>query len=100
MAAKNLRVVYQNLVNIATTTVVASTTASNTSAANLKLDSKGSVWRSTGTTATITVTFAADQEVAAVIIPFCNLTSSSTISFICRNAGGRINCHSLMYTGA
>ena len=86
MAAKNLRVVYQNLVNIATTTVVASTTASNTSAANLKLDSKGSVWRSTGTTATITVTFSADQEVAAVIIPFCNLTTSSTISFICRNA--------------
>lgn len=88
MAAKNLRVVYQNLVNISTTTVVASTTASLTDAANLKLDSKGSVWRSTGTTASITVTLAADQEVAAVIIPFCNLTSSSTISFICRDAGG------------
>jgi hypothetical protein len=88
MAAKNLRVVYQNLINIATTTTVASTTASNTSAANLKLDSKGSVWRSTGTTATITVTFAIDQVVSAVIAPFCNLTTSSTISFICKNAAG------------
>lgn len=91
MALNNLRIISKNLVDLATTTVVASTTASGTSTANLKLDPKSSVWRSTANTSTtITVTFAADQVVGAVVLPFCNLTKLATIQFTCKDSVGTV----------
>ena len=78
MAANNLRVVYQNLSDAATITA-SSTASSGTTTANLKLDTKSLVWRSVGTTATLTVTLAASNIVGGIILPFCNLTSLATI---------------------
>ena len=78
MAANNLRVMYQNLSDAATITA-SSTASSSTSTANLKLDTKSLVWRSTTTTATLIVTLAASSIVGGIILPFCNLTSVATI---------------------
>lgn len=86
MIPNNLRIIYRNLVDqlqsngSAFTTLTASTTASGTNVANLKSDKKGLVWRSTGTTATLSLTFASATPIGGVIIPFCNLTQSATIT--------------------
>lgn len=77
MSTNNLRILYDNLAD--TATVTASSTAGGLSAANLQKDSKGLVWRSTGTTATITATWSALQTFSGVALPFCNLTGSATI---------------------
>lgn len=84
MAANNLRIIYKNLVD--TATVTASTTAGVTSAANLKLDAKSLVWRSTGNTATLTVTLAVASTVSGVILPFTNLSSTAMITVTLSNA--------------
>lgn len=79
MAANNLRIIYKNLAD--TATVVASSTSSAlTAASNMKLDAKSQVWRSTGNTATLTVTFTGTTKIGAVILPFCNLSSSALIT--------------------
>lgn len=89
MAKNNLRVVYQNLVDLATTTITASSTQSaTTSTANLKKDAKGSVWRSatktagTGTAikAYLLVDFGSTTSAAdmnSIILPYTNLNSST-----------------------
>lgn len=89
MAKNNLRVVYQNLVDLATTTITASSTQSaTTSTANLKKDAKGSVWRSAtkttgdGTTvkAYLLVDFGSTTSAAninSIILPYTNLNSST-----------------------
>jgi hypothetical protein len=48
--------------------------------ANLQKDSKSLVWRSTGTTATLTVNFNISKTVRGVVLPFTNLTSTATIN--------------------
>lgn len=78
MAINNLRVIYQNLADIST--VTASTTAGVTLASNLKLDTKSLIWRSTGTSATLTVAFGSSKSVRGVVLPFTNLTSTATIN--------------------
>lgn len=83
MAANNLRIIYKNLVD--TATVTASTTAGVTNAANLKLDSKSLVWRSTGSTATLTVVLSTASAIAAVILPFTNLSAAATITVALSN---------------
>ena len=80
MAVNNLRVIYQNLADLSTTTITASTTAGITSAANLQKDTKSLIWRSTGTSATLTVAFGSAKTVRGVILPFTNLTATATIS--------------------
>lgn len=80
MAVNNLRVIYQNLADLSTTTITASTTAGVTSVANLQKDAKSLIWRSTTTSATLTVAFGSSKVVRGVILPFTNLTSTATIS--------------------
>jgi len=77
MSSNNLRVIYGNVADYAT--VSSTATAGSLTAANLLKEQKGLVWRSTTTSGTITATWTASQEVAAVILPFCNLTSTATI---------------------
>jgi hypothetical protein len=77
MAQNNLRIVYDNVVDSATLTT--STAASGLPVTNLQREQKGLVWRSTGTTATVTATWSSPQTLRAVVLPFCNLTSAATI---------------------
>lgn len=81
MAANNLRIIYQNLIDSAT--VTASSTAGITSAVNLTKDTKSSVWRSalsttTAVKANLVVAFP-PTIVGGVMLPFCNLSSTATV---------------------
>jgi len=91
VAANNLRIIYQNVIDISTTTITASSTASEstTPASNMKLDSKPLVWRSGSVTtgavnglytakANLVVSLAS-SNIGGVILPFCNLSSAATI---------------------
>ncbi|NDB57216.1 hypothetical protein EB001_02015 [bacterium] len=91
MAANNLRIIYQNIVDLSTSTITASSTAvaGNTPVSNMKLDSKSLVWRSSSVTtaavnglytakANLVVTMAS-TNIGGVILPFCNLSSAATI---------------------
>lgn len=71
-----LRIVYNNVAD--SSSVSASTTAGTLVATNLLKDIKSDIWRSTGTAATVTLTWATSQMLSMVALPFCNLTSSST----------------------
>ena len=74
----NLRIINQNSAKLATLT--ASTEAGTLVVENLQDDRKGVVWRSTANTATtITAEWTDAQFVNAVILPFCNLTSTATM---------------------
>ena len=82
MAANNLRVIYDNLIDLSTTTVTASGTANGVYVVdNLKRDAKSQTWRSTqGTSiATLTVSFGSARTVSGVFLGFTNLASGSTI---------------------
>ncbi len=78
----NLRIVYNNAADRAAT-IVASTTAGALAASNLQSNLKSEIWRSTGTTATLTLTWTAAETLACVALPFCNLTSAATIRVQC-----------------
>lgn len=89
MAANNLRIIYNNVVdNLADTSVVASSTASaTTTSANLKKDGKTQVWRSAtrstpGAQANLIINLGTSTTVGGVIMPFCNLNAGSTIQVI------------------
>lgn len=75
----NLIVLYDNLVDLASTTITASSTAGGTTVANLRLDTKSLVWRSSATSATFLLAFSAATNIKAVALPFCNLTATATI---------------------
>lgn len=62
----------------AATTITATATA--TPSVNLKLDAKSLIWRSTGTSATLTVAFGSSKSVRGVVLPFTNLTATATIN--------------------
>jgi len=57
MAANNLKVIYDNVIDYGTTTVSADSVAGTYVAANLKKDAKSQTWRSSSKTATLTVSF-------------------------------------------
>jgi hypothetical protein len=83
MALNNLRIIYDNVANISTLT--ASTTSfGSTPVNNLKTDARSYIWRS-GTSATqvakanLIVVFPSAKIVGGVILPICNLSSTSTI---------------------
>ena len=92
MAANNLRVIYQNIIDLTTTNIVASSTASaSTPTSNMTLDSKSQIWRSGSVTtaadaisgvysakANLVVTLAS-SNIGGVILPFCSLSSAATI---------------------
>jgi hypothetical protein len=73
----NLRIISANAAD--TSTLTASTTAGALAAANMLTDYKGQVHRSTGTSVTYTLTWAAAQSIGAVVLPACNLSASATI---------------------
>lgn len=75
----NLVVVYENLVDLSSTTLTVSSTAGSTNKENLRNNTKSSLWRSSATSATFLVAFSASRNVGAVALPFCNLTSTATI---------------------
>lgn len=74
----NLRIVYNNVAN-AYTTLTASSTAGNLVVGNLLTELKSEVWRSTSTTATITVTWTNLKAISFVGLPFCNLSPTATV---------------------
>jgi hypothetical protein len=74
----NLRIIYNNGMDRATS-VAASTEAGSLAATNLLTDIKSQVWRSTSTTATLTVQWALSETVGGCVLPFTNLTSTATI---------------------
>lgn len=73
----NLRIVYDNAAN--RSTITASSTAGNLAATNLLTDTKSEVWRSTDTSASLTMTWTNGEIVGMVALPFCSLTSQATI---------------------
>lgn len=77
----NLRIIYDNAVDRATT-LTASTTAGSLAASNLTTDIKSDVWRSTGTSATLTVVWSTAETVGGVFLPFCDLTAQATIQVL------------------
>jgi len=85
MAFNNLRIVHDNIVNLSSTTLTASSSASiNTLPVNLKLDAKSKIWRSSATSTSavkvfLRVVFTASTVVNCVVLPFTNLTASATI---------------------
>jgi len=73
----NMRVITNNAAD--RTTLTASTVAGALVAANLLTDRKSAVWRSTGTSATLTGTTTTTETAACVHLPFCNLSPTATI---------------------
>lgn len=71
-----LRIVYDNAADLSS--ISASTTAGSLVASNLLTDMKSEVWRSTGTSATLTLTWTSSKQIGMVALPFCNLTSTAT----------------------
>lgn len=92
MAANNLRIIYQNIVDLSTTNIVASSTASaSTPATNLAVNTKSQVWRSGSVTtaadpvsgfytakANLIVSLVS-SNIGGIVLPFCNLSSLATI---------------------
>lgn len=80
----NLRIIYQNLVDLSTTTITASSTQSgSTGVANLKSDTKSLVWRSAANTipsnavkANLLVDLGSTKYVGGIVLAFTNLNSN------------------------
>lgn len=93
MSSNNLRIIYNNVLDLSTTTITASSVASAaTPVSNLKLDSKSQVWRSASTgelnqdnsglytvRANLVISFTNSNIIGGIIFPFCNLSSASTV---------------------
>ena len=85
MATNNLRIIYNNLVDLSTTTITASSTQTGApSTDNLKKDAKGSVWRSSPTTQSSTtvkaflmIDLGTAKSLQGVVLAFTNLVSST-----------------------
>lgn len=73
----NMRLIYDNVASSATLTT--SSTAGLLVASNMLTDVKSAVHRSTGTSVSYTLTWAANQAVGGVALPATNLTSTATI---------------------
>jgi len=73
----NLRILYNNVATSAN--ITASSTAGGLAPSNMLNYTKGLVWRSSSTTATIYLNWSDPKSISAVILPFNNLTNTSTI---------------------
>lgn len=71
-----MRIIYDNAIDRATLTP--SSTAGVLAASRMQNDEKAEVWRSTGTSATITATWPTAERIGGVGFAFANLSSSST----------------------
>ncbi len=84
MASNNLRLIYQNIADMPSTTVLASSTMTTaTAASNILLDAKSLVWRSalsstTNVKANLVITNTSNT-VRGVILAFTNLSAAATI---------------------
>ncbi len=74
----NLRIVNDNAAN--SSTISASSTAGSLAASNLLTDVKAEVWRSTGTSASLTLTWTNTKAIACVALPFSNLSATATMN--------------------
>lgn len=74
----NLRVIYDNAIDRATT-LTASTTSGTLAAANMQTDYKGTVHRSTGTSVTYTATWTNGESLGGVSLPCFNGDANTTI---------------------
>lgn len=74
----NMRVVYNNRL-AEYSTLTASSEAGSLVVTNLLTELKSEVWRSTSTTASITVTWTSLKAISFVGLPFCNLTPTATV---------------------
>lgn len=81
----NLRIVPTNTAK--TAALSASSTAGILAITNTQLDSKSKVYRSVGTSATITATMASSL-VSCVSMPICNLSSTATMRVRCYTLSG------------
>jgi hypothetical protein len=72
-----LRIIYNNLAD--TATITANTTATGFSTSNMQNTLKTSVHRTTGTTATYTLTWTTDQALNGIALPATNLQDGATI---------------------
>jgi hypothetical protein len=103
MSSNNLRIIYNNILDLPNTILASSTASAATPVSNLKLDSKSQVWRSqstgvlntaaTGSIKTYTVRAnlvvnltptvvgqpVEPAIIGGVVLPFCNLSSVATI---------------------
>lgn len=79
MSTDNLRIIYNNVVDLSTTTILASSTAGSTSVDNLKIDSKSKIWRSSYKRANLIVTLSEPKTIGGIVLPFCNLSPTATI---------------------
>lgn len=84
----NLRIIYQNLIDLSTTTITASSTQNGTSLNNLKQDTKSAVWRSTSSTqASFILDFGTQKTLGGLVLAFSNLAGSgATIRLVGYNA--------------
>lgn len=91
MALNNLRIIYNNLVDLSTTSITASSTLStSTPVTNMAKDAKGSVWRSsTATNSSMTITTAATLNSATLTSAalFGATTTGVTVGSIITGAG-------------
>jgi hypothetical protein len=74
----NLRVVYDNAAE-RLSSIVASSTAGSLGVNNLLTNTKAEVWRSTSTTASLTIEWATGELISVVALPFCSLSSAATM---------------------
>jgi len=75
----NIRFVFNNAADRAT--ITASTTSGSLVAANLKLDERAAVWRSTANTAqTLLLEWTAAENIGAVCMAWTNLTALATVN--------------------
>lgn len=73
----NMRIIYDNAATRSTLT--ASSTAGTLVAANMLNEQKTNVWRAIGTSATLTMSWPAVEQIAAIVLPYTNLTPAATI---------------------
>lgn len=74
----NLRLISRNVAQTALT-LVASTVTGAFIASRLQNNTKTSVWRATGTSATLTLTWSTSQIIGCTSLAFCNFTPSATM---------------------
>jgi len=72
-----LRIIYDNAADRGV--ITASSTAGSLAASNLKIDRKSKIWRSVGTSATLTCAWPTLEVISGVVMPFCNLSGTATI---------------------
>ena len=75
-----LRIIYDNVADRGTT--IASSTAGSLAASNLKNDRKSKIWRSVGTSATLSCIWTKLEPISGVVLPFCNFSDTATMQVL------------------